>query len=295
MVPMMKASHGGVSVVRMRRKVGGSGFSYWTHYKNDTIATTNTIGSNGYKEIWPNQYNYGAERVGENPVRMAYGTVGNIGTLLYVPGLQYRPAAGMINNTGYIRAENAEYDYYSHTFKPLVAGSSSAEKFVTFTTNNEVTWPAGSTLRLNTENSFWNRDFCVFSAFAYYLLYVYNMDLSLDTNPLRWNVYSRYKINGTGDYTGENNFTQDAVAEKVIDGIGYEAWLIKSKPVAYGVQGGQYTLMPDNPYRPESADCTFWMHYVDFPTLKIAVNAYQGWFQVVAMGMEFWCETFKPV
>jgi len=278
MVPMMRDVYGGLNVCQLRMKPTGNGFTWWTHYKGNTAGTSSTI--TAYKEIWPNQFNTGEEVVNSGGSR-ATVNVGNIGTRLWTPGLSYRPCGGHIEGTGSIRAENGSYS--NSIFNPQVAGISSALKDIKYTTNNEVAWETSSTARINVENSFWqSSDPYKFSAFAYYLINVYNMPLSLGTNPFVWNIYSSFKEGNTAKY-GSNNCTTDVVATKAIDTGNYQTWLVKSKNTS------NYLLKQDNPYQSSFADFLYNLAYVDFPRLKINTTTSNGWFQVISMGMEFWC------
>lgn len=282
MVPLMKDSYGSVSAVNIRKKVPSGGFQWYTHYVGDAVGTVMSLSTTSYKEVWPNQYNEGYEVIRSNPRTEALVHVGNIGTLMYVPDLTHRPSAGHINGTGNVRAEYGTYS--NNTFTPYSTGTSQASKFLTYTSNNEVSWPYNQKFRLQTENSFWDSSNPFkFEAFAYYLVYVYNMGLSLDNNPFRWNIYSSYKQNNIS-YIGENNCTQDVVATRVLNNTGYEAWLIKSKKSSSG-----YLLKQDNTYQSSFADFLYNLKYVDFPQLRIGTTTSQGWFQIVSMGMELWC------
>ena len=279
MVPMMKDVRDVLSVPRIVRAAPSGGFEYYIHYANDRYGSTNVL---NIKEVWPNAFNSGLERTGPG----GFGThiVGNIGTLLYSPDIQYMPSAGHIGGTGNVRASSAIYS--NGKFTPTTNGMSSAFKRVSYTQTNEVSWPYNEKWRLKVEGSFYDRDAVEFRAFAYYLLNVYNMDLSLDSNPFRWNIYSNYRESGIVK-TGENNVTQDVTAQKVIDGTGYKAWLIKSK-----ISSGNYLFRQDNPYQSTLPGLIYALKYVDMPSLMIDVTTNTGWFQVTAMGMEFWCQEY---
>lgn len=279
MVPMCKDSIGGVSVICMRKAAPSGGFQWYTHYKNDTVGTINTVST--FKEVFPNQYNEGYEVIRSNPRTEALVYVGNVGTLLHTPSLSNRPCAGHINGTGNTRAENAEYS--NGIFTPMTSGINNSYKLMRYTTNNEVSWPTSNYYRLNVENSFYQSgDPFKFSAYAYYLLNVYNMPLTLDSNPFLWKICSSYKTGGVPSY-GENDCTQDVTTHKVIDAVGCQTWLIKSKNTS------NYLLKQDNPYQSSFADFLYNLAWIDLPRLKISVTTSEGWFQVASVGMEFWC------
>lgn len=279
MVPMMKDNRDILSVPRLLMAAPDGGFQYYVHYAGDRYGTINTI---NVKEVWPNAFNDALER--SNGGGISLKTVGNIGTLLYSPAIQYMPSAGHINGTGSVRAESAIYS--NGKFTPTTLGMSSAFKRVEYTQTNEVSWPYNEKWRLQVGGSFYDQDAVQFKAFAYYLINVYNMDLSLGTNPFRWNIYSNYRENGVVK-TGENNVSQDVTTHLVIDGVSYKAWLIKTE-----IQSDNYSFWPDNPYQPTYPDLIYRLQYVDMPSLMIDVTTDTGWFQVTSMGMEFWCHQY---
>lgn len=283
MVPMMKDNRDILSVPRLLRAAPSGGFQYYVHYANDRFGTINTI---NVKEIWPNAFNSGMERGSSGSFSDAV-PVGNIGTLLYIPSISYMPSAGHINGTGNVRAESASYSNGTFTIKTL--GMSSAVRLVQYTQTPEVSWPYNEKWRLQTDGSFYDNDLYEFNVFAYILLNVYNMDLSLGSNPFRWNIYSNYRENGTVK-VGENNCTQDVTAQKVIDGASYETWLIKSRKSS----SKGYRLVPDLPYQSAYPYSISNLDYIEFPKLLIDVTENTGWFQVTAMGMEFWCSQYPP-
>lgn len=279
MVPMAKDSLGGISVICMRKAAPSGGFQWYTHYKDDVAGTVNTVST--FKEVFPNQYNDGYEVIRANPRTESLVPVGNIGTLLHTPSLTNRPSAGHINGTGNIRADNAEYS--NGLFTPKTSGINNSYKLMRYTTNSEVTWPSSNYYRLNVENSFYqSSNPYKFSAYAYYLLNVYNMPLALDSNTFLWKIYSSYKVGSTAMY-GENDCTQEVTTHKVIDGVGYQTWLIKSKNT------NNYLLKQDNPYQSSFADFLYNLAWIDLPRLRINTTTNQGWFQVASVGMEFWC------
>jgi len=283
MVPMMKDNRDILSVPRLLRAAPSGGFKYYVHYANDMYGSVNTI---NVKEIWPNAFNWGMDR---HPGGMAEEIVGNIGTLLYIPSISYMPSAGHINGTGNVRAESASYSNDTFTIKTL--GMSSAVRLVQYTQTPEVSWPYNEKWRLQTDGSFYDNDLYEFRAFAYILLNVYNMDLSLGSSPFRWNVYSKYKDPSDNIVkSGDNICRQSVTAQKVIDGASYETWLIKSKKES----SSGYLLKQDNPSVPNYPNWISNLEYIEFPQLKINVTENTGWFQVTAMGMEFWCYNFPP-